>query len=187
MKLHGPICMMVLIVGLSVAGVSGQGTPNQWLDHSHTSYLAADFRPIDGSWSWEVVDAARSIRCRNDSSFVALLDNLDPVHPDKAMLWEAIVILTGGAAALAATEIDTTGMTRQQWQERYPGRVRYIKHSGHWWDYWNRLAQFAHAAYADSLLTELLHPQVVPLLNKIEQAFIPYLIVPPEYYIEARD
>lgn len=180
MKLYSLI--LVLVVALSAAGVFAEDIPSRWADNSRASYLIADFMPIEGTLSWEVVDAARSIRCRNDSSFVALLNNLDPVNPNKAMVWEAIAILTEGAVALSAADIDTTGLTPEEWREQYPQRARYIMHSGHWWDYWNRLAQLARLAYSDPLLIEAIHPRVLELLVKMEAAFFPFLIVPEEYY-----
>lgn len=186
MKLNNLICVVFLVLALSAEGTLALDIPNRWADHTHTSYLTVDFGPIDGSWSWGVVDAAINIRCRNDSSFVTLLENLDPVQPDKVMVWEAIAKITEGAAALAAAEIDTTDLTPEEYREQYPHRSMIIMHSGHWWDYWNRLAQLARLAYSDPLLIECLDPQVSDLFRQMEWAFLPYLVVPPEYYFDKR-
>jgi len=178
--------VMVLVFGLSAAGAFAANTQNRWTEDSNTSYIAAVFGPIEGTWSWGVVDAARSVRCRNDSAFVVLLESLDPVQPDKEMVWEAIAIITEKAAALAAADIDTTGLTPDAWREQYPLRARYITHSGHWWEYWNHLAQLARLAYSDPLLMECLYPQVLDLFIQMECAFMPFLVVPPDYYYDLK-
>jgi len=173
--------MMVLICGIiDAAPVQGAETSRKWRDDTYSSYFDAHFDPIDGSFSWGLITDARYKLCREDTTAIALLKSINARSNDPAKVWLAIAAITANAVSLEEAAIDSSGLTPQQWKEQFPLQARFSMHSGHWWDYWNRLAQLARWAYSDPYLEDLLDPGIMPLLTEMEAAFLPYLVVAPE-------
>ncbi len=169
-----------LVWGLSATCTIAAGGPNRWADDTYGPYSGAIFGPIDGTYSWGLVTTARHHACLADSATMDLLASIDHDFPDPSQTWQAIAIITDRAAALTAAEIDYSGLSPQAWRRKFPQQARYALHSGHWWDYWNRLAQLGRWAFSDPTLAETLSPQILRVLTEMEQAFLPYLVVAPE-------